>query len=70
MDKYVFDLIAFLVGTALVGLVALLINGLKTELHEIKAMLEKMVTEPLCKERMGVMEKGINGIGKIARGEK
>jgi len=70
MDKYVFDLIAFLVGTALVGLVALLINGLKTELHEIKAMLEKMVTEPLCKERMGVMEKDINGIGKIARGEK
>ena len=69
MEKYVFDLIAFLVGTALVGLVALLINGLKSDLVEIKNMLKCAVMEPICKERREKMEHDIDNLGKIVRGE-
>lgn len=68
VEKYIFDMIAFLVATALVGLVALLVNGLKTEIREMKEMLKQMVTEPLCKERRDGMTKDINNIAEIARG--
>lgn len=68
MEKYIFELIAFLVGTALVGLVALLINGLKTEIHEMKEMLKSMVTEPLCKERREGMKNDINNLAEMVRG--
>lgn len=69
MEKYVFDLIALLVASALIGLVALLVNGLKSEIHEMKEMLRCMVSETLCKERREGLEKDINNIGKIAQGE-
>jgi hypothetical protein len=67
MEKYIFDLIAFLAGTALVGLVALLINGLKSDLAEIKTMLKCAVMEPICKERRETMERDINNIAEIVR---
>jgi hypothetical protein len=67
MDKYVFDLVAFLVGAALVGMVGLLINGLRTEIQEMKEMLRCMVTESLCKERCANMAKDIDNIAEIAR---
>lgn len=70
MDKYVFDLIIFLIGAALVGLVGLLINGLKNEIHEMKEMLKVMVTESLCDERRKNMVKDINNIAEIVRGAK
>jgi hypothetical protein len=67
MEKYVFDLVAFLVGCGLVGLVGLLVNGLKNEICDMKEMLKGMVSEPLCKERRENMEKDINNIGTIMR---
>ena len=70
MEKYVFDLIAFLIGAALVGLVALLVNGLKSDIREMKEMLRGMVSETLCKERRESMEKDLNNLGDMVRGRQ
>lgn len=69
MEKYVFDLIAFLVASGLVGLVALLVNGLKSELREIKAILNEVVSKEVCKIYRDEMKKDINNIAVIARGK-
>lgn len=71
MEKYVFEIIAFLVGSLLIGLVALLINGLKDSIKELKDKIDiifnKMVTEASCKERREGMEKDINNLGNLVR---
>jgi hypothetical protein len=69
VDDKVIQLIFFLAGAGLVGLVGLLVNGLKTEIRDMKKILMMVVTEPLCKERRENIEKDINNLGKIMRGE-
>ena len=67
MDKYVFDLIALLVGSALIGLVGLLINGLKSELKSINCKLDMFITKEVCQLHREKLEDDINGIGNMVR---
>jgi hypothetical protein len=67
MDKYLPELLIVLAAAAISGMTALLINGLRDELKEIKGMICGMVTKEICEARRSKMETDINNIGTIVR---
>jgi hypothetical protein len=67
MDKYLPELLIVLAAGAISGMMALLINGLRDELKEIKAIISTTVTREICDARREKMEADINNIGDMVR---
>ena len=69
MEKYVTQIITIIVAAALVGLVAYLVNSIKTDISELRKYIGKMVLKEVCDARREKMATDINNIGRVARGE-
>ena len=67
MQEYVFGIVAFLIGAGLVGLVAYLVNSVKGEIHEIKTLLQGLVSKDVCDAHRSGMNKDINNLGELVR---